>query len=101
MAQFTKAIGLNDVPPGKSRMVNLGGQDIALFNVDGKVYAIENTCLHRGGPLAEGFLDGSVVTCPWHGWQYDVTSGQCPGRPDTKVRSFPVKIEGGDVLIEI
>lgn len=101
MGNFTKAIALNEIPPGGGKMVSLDGQDIAFFKVNETVYAIENTCVHRGGPLAEGFLDDKVVTCPWHGWQYDVTTGISPANPDTRVKSFPVKIEGSDVWIEI
>ena len=76
MATFVKVGEVADVPPGSGKCVEVNGRQIALFNVGGTFHAIDNTCLHRGGPLAEGELDGTVVTCPWHGWQYDVTTGQ-------------------------
>jgi nitrite reductase/ring-hydroxylating ferredoxin subunit len=81
--------------------VSAGERELALFNVSGSYYALDNTCPHRGGPLGEGFLDGKVVTCPWHGWSYDVTNGVCPVNPNIAVRSYPVKIEGSDVHVEV
>lgn len=78
-----------------------GGKDIALFNVDGAFYALDNTCLHRGGPLGEGDLQETTVTCPWHGWQFDVTNGAVLLDPGKKVASYPTKLEGEDVLIDV
>ena len=76
-------------------------QVVALFNVDGRFYALDGVCPHAGGPLGEGALRGTVVTCPWHGWQFDVVSGEnCLNRRMTHA-SFPVRIEGGDVLVEL
>ncbi|MBI2461390.1 MAG: Rieske 2Fe-2S domain-containing protein, partial [Candidatus Rokubacteria bacterium] len=75
MGKLAKVAEIADLAPGQGRVVEVEGKAIALFNVDGAFYAIDNTCLHRGGPLGEGELDGAVVTCPWHGWCYDVTTG--------------------------
>jgi nitrite reductase/ring-hydroxylating ferredoxin subunit len=71
----TKIAETKDVPPGTATSVDAGGKTLALFNVDGTLFAVDNTCAHRGGPLGEGDLDGAVVTCPWHGWRA-TTSGR-------------------------
>lgn len=101
MAKTIKVAQVSDLSPGEGKVVQADGQTIALFNVDGTFYACHNTCLHRGGPLGEGDLNSSVVTCPWHGWQYDVTSGANVRNPAVKVATFKVKVEGSDVLVEL
>jgi len=88
-----------EVPPGSSKVVVVAGRPVALFNVNGTFHATDNTCLHRGGPVGEGFLEGSLVTCPWHGWQYDVTTGQNLVNPAAKLRTYRVVVEGEDVKI--
>ena len=90
-----------EIPVGGSKVVEAGGKTIALFNSGGMFYAIDNTCVHRGGPLGEGNLTGTTVTCPWHGWEYDVASGVCQTDPSTKVQAFSVKVEGDDVLVAV
>jgi len=69
--------------------------------VGGKFCATDNVCPHRGGPLGEGTLDGSIVTCPWHGWRFDVNTGQSPVIPTAKVERFDCVIEGNDVKVKI
>jgi nitrite reductase/ring-hydroxylating ferredoxin subunit len=66
-----RAAKKDEIPPGTIREFQLNGTTVAIANVDGKLYAINNVCLHRGGPLGEGELAGKIVTCPWHGWTYD------------------------------
>jgi nitrite reductase/ring-hydroxylating ferredoxin subunit len=101
MANFVKVAAVGDVQPGTGKCVEVNGRQIALFNVDGTFHAIDNTCLHRGGPLAEGELEGTVVTCPWHGWQYDIVTG-CNTMDETeRVDRFEVKVEGADVLVAV
>ena len=90
-----------EVPAGEGRVVEAGGKTLALFNVDGTFYAVDNTCAHRGGPLGEGELDGAIVTCPWHAWRWDVTTGANANNPAVKVACFPVAVEGGDVFVEV
>lgn len=92
----------SDLKPGEGKAIEVNGRPIALFNVNGEFFAIDNTCLHSGGPLGEGEVEGKTVTCPWHGWQYDVTTGQCtvPGGP-MKVQSYKVVVKGDDVVIEV
>ena len=81
--------------------VKAGDTTIALFRVEGRCYAIANECPHRGGPLAEGDLEGHIVHCPWHGWTWDVRTGLNPRQPDGKVACFPVTIENGSVFVDM
>lgn len=99
MSEFVPVADAAEVPPGTSKVVVVAGHVVALFNVDGTFYALSNTCLHRGGPVGEGELDGEVVTCPLHGWQYDVRSGENLLNPLARLTRYPVKVEGGRVLV--
>jgi len=101
MGKLAKVAEEGDVNPGECKVVQVEGKTLALFNVDGTFYVLDNTCLHRGGPLGEGELDGPVVTCPWHGWRYDVTTGANVNNPAVKVACFPVKVEGKSVFVEV
>ena len=101
MATFVKVAAAAEVPPGTGKCVEVNGKQLALFNVDGTFHVIDNTCLHRGGPLGEGELEGSVVTCPWHGWQYDVTTGANTMDESEKVERYEVKVEGDAVLVAV
>ena len=102
MAQWKKVAAAQDIKSGQGKQVQIDGQSIAVFNVNGKFFAIHDECTHAGGTLSEGELEGSVVTCPWHGATFDVTDGKVLSDPAYEnVRSFPVKVEGADVLIEI
>lgn len=91
---------LDEIQEGSSKAVVVNGREIALFKVGGKVYAIENLCPHRGGPLAEGYLEGAVVTCPWHAWQFDVTNGNCKTVPESRQRTYPVEVRDGDIFVK-
>ena len=99
MSNWIKVASEADIPDGSSKQVEVGGEPVALFNVAGTIRAVHNTCLHRGGPLAEGDVNGEIVTCPWHGWQYDVTTGQCRTNPAAKLRTFAVKVEAGEIFV--
>ena len=90
-----------DVPIGEARVVDAGGKPIALVNAGGTLYAVDNTCLHRGGPVGEGELDGTVLTCPWHGWRWDVKTGANTNNPAVKLACHPVTVENGEVYVEI
>lgn len=98
---FVKVAKMADVPEGTGITVNVNGTDVAVFNVSGKFYALDNTCLHRGGPLGEGILNGEIVTCPWHAWTYDVITGQGVSHPNIKVATYKVKVESDDVLVSL
>ena len=100
MGEFIKVAKTNELVSGSAKTVDIGGTPVALFNVDGTFYAIHNTCVHRGGPLSEGSVDDAKqVACPWHGWQFDVTTGQCVTVPSKRLQTFAVKVEGDDVFI--
>lgn|SRR5512143_1481931 len=101
MANFVRVAATSEVPAGQGKTVEVDGKQIALFNVDGTFYAIDNTCKHRGGPLGEGELDGMNVICPWHGWTYNVTNGECLDEPDCHVDKYDVRVEGADVLVGV
>ena len=90
-----------DIPPGQIREIQLQGTTIALANVGGQFHAINNTCLHRGGPLGQGSLQGNVVTCPWHGWSVDVTSGKVTHNQTAKVACYLVELRGEDVYVDL
>jgi nitrite reductase (NADH) small subunit len=77
-----------------------GDKTICVANVNGEISAMDNICLHRGGPLGEGVISKGKVVCPWHGWEWNPKTGEA-GPPGAKIAVYPVKIEGGDVLIEI
>jgi nitrite reductase (NADH) small subunit len=97
---FLRAAKKDEVPAGTIREFAVDGKTIALANVDGSFHAINNTCLHRGGPLGQGELEGNVVTCPWHGWQYDVTSGKVTMNPSVGVDCYAVEVRGEDVWVD-
>jgi len=90
-----------DVPAGEGRVVEAQGKALALFNVAGTFYALDNACPHRGGPLGEGDLDGTAVLCPWHAWRWDVTTGANVNNPAVRVACFPVMVEAGSVYVEL
>jgi nitrite reductase (NADH) small subunit len=98
---FVKAASKNDVSAGRIREIQVGDKTVALANVDGKFCAINGICLHESGPLGEGELEGQVVTCPWHGWQFDVTTGRVVGSPTGGVESYPVEVRGEEVFIDV
>lgn len=102
MGKFTKVgtkAEFEDIEAGK--LAEAGGQSIAIFNLGGTYYAIENTCPHRGGPLAEGMLAGEEVICPWHGSRFNVKTGSVLTPPARQgVKSFPVRVTGDDVEVE-
>jgi nitrite reductase/ring-hydroxylating ferredoxin subunit len=89
------------MPPGTAREFQADGKLIALFNVEGKFFAVGNTCLHRGGPLGQGALEGEVVTCPWHGWKFNVATGEAVFNGQIKVQTYEVKVEGEDITVEL
>jgi nitrite reductase/ring-hydroxylating ferredoxin subunit len=88
-----------DVPPGRGATVELlSGAELALYNIDGQFYAIENFCPHKGAPLADGRLCGQVVECDWHGWRFDLVTGRCLSN-NSSVETYEVVIEDGWIKI--
>jgi nitrite reductase/ring-hydroxylating ferredoxin subunit len=95
-------VALADLVPGQPKLVEADGKRVVLVRVGEQVHALADACAHRGGPLSEGKLSGTRLACPWHGWMYDVRTGQCafPGR-GAAVASYPVRVENGDVTVEV
>jgi len=97
---FLRAARKDEIPAGAIREYQIDGKTVALANVDGKFYAIDNVCLHHGGPLGGGVLNGRAVTCPWHGWEYDVTSGKMTQNPAVGVNCYKLEIRGEDIFVD-
>jgi nitrite reductase/ring-hydroxylating ferredoxin subunit len=94
-------VAAQEIEEGKSKIVRVDGLTLAIFRIKDEFFALDNSCLHRGGPLGEGYLDGYDVTCPWHGWTYDVRTGSFEVIPPLRVRTYSVKREGDSVIIEL
>lgn len=92
---------LDELPQGRGWLVRLEGLEIALFRIGDQVHAVENECPHRGAALAYGDLRGETVYCPLHAWPFEVRTGRCPEFPEVSIRTFPVHVEGGEVLLEL
>lgn len=101
MVEFVKVAKVADIPADTGKFVEVGGKEIALFRVGDKVYATTNVCPHQGGPLAEGTMDGTAIVCPWHSWVFDVTTGVSPVMPQVRIETYPVKVEGDDVYVQV
>lgn len=102
MSRLVKVATIDEMTDQPAKCVEVEGQKIALFDVEGEFYALSDTCTHRGGPLSEGELEGAEVVCPWHGARFDVKTGTVSGPPATTgVKSYPVRVTGGDILIEV
>src|SRR5487761_1319117 len=99
MAKWIRIAGTGDCLPGTSLECLAEGHIVALFNIDGVYYALDGICPHQGGPLANGQMAGSVVACPWHGWNFDVATGRHTSNPAMGQRSFAVRVEQSDVMI--
>jgi len=96
-----KAAQKDELVDGQSKIVNSHGKSVALFKIRGRYYAIANACLHRGGPLGEGQVNGKEVTCPWHGWKFNLEDGSFSVIPTLRVKTYKVEQNGEGVFIEI
>ena len=101
MSRLVTIAKTTDLAPGACLAIESDGFGVALFNVDGVIYALENTCPHAGGPLGEGTLHGEIVECPWHGWRFNVRTGERPENPDFKVPCYEVAVEGNDIRVRL
>jgi len=102
MGELVRVAAKADIVPGSAIAVEVKGQKIALFNIGGTYYAIGETCTHRGGPLSQGTVEGTTVTCPWHGAKYDVRTGDVLDPPAPRgVGSYKVIVEGNDIKVEM
>lgn len=98
-ADWVAAMPLAELPPGAVAEALVGGEVVALVNVAGEVHALDGLGQHQGGPLGRGRLEGCVLTCPWHGWRYDITSGRQVLSERVRLRRYPVRVEGGTIWI--
>ena len=98
---FVTVARVEDVPPGTVATVHAGETPIALAHVDGNFYALQHECLHLHGPLGEGHLEDCVLSCPWHGWQYDVRTGENEFDLAIKLATYEVQVEDGDVRVRV
>jgi len=97
-----RVAGLADLPAGQLKLVEASGTRVVLVRVDDAVYACDDVCAHQGGPLSQGKLSGARLACPWHGWMYDVRTGECVlPRRGHRVASYPVRIDAGEVWVEV
>lgn len=101
MASWQRICSVGDVPPGTGKEVTVGDRVVAVFNVDGRFHALDGICPHAGGPLGEGTLNGPIVTCPWHGWQFDVSTGRHCLTARICQPSYVVRLDGTDLLVEL
>jgi nitrite reductase (NADH) small subunit len=102
MPTFTRLTTLSELPAtNAAKEFRCGNQEICISNVNGTYSAMDNVCLHLGGPLGQGMIEGGKVICPWHGWAYDPKTGEAAHNPGVKLGVYPLKIESGDVFIEM
>lgn len=98
---MARTIPKSDIPEGEARTVEVDGVVVCVVHTEGKYYAMDGTCPHAGGPLGDGYVNGKTLTCPWHGWQFDVRTGKTPFGPKIKQPVYEVKVEGQDVLVAV
>jgi len=98
---LVRVASLRQVPPGEVIEVTVEGVRYAICNVDGRVHALSGDCLHRGGPLGYGRMNGYQVVCPWHLWEFDCRTGAYDRNPEIRLPTYPVRVEGDDILIEL
>lgn len=101
MQRWTEVARLAECPPGTAREVVVDEQLVALFNIGGELYAMDGICAHQGGPLGQGQIDAGVVTCPWHGWQYDVATGRQRTSQSICQRRFQVRVRGDTIMVGV
>ena len=99
--EFVAVARVEDVPPGSVRPVRAGEDEIAIAHCDGGFYATQGHCLHLQGPLGEGHLEGCVLTCPWHGWQYDVRTGENEFDRAIQLRTYEVEVAEGEIRVRL
>jgi nitrite reductase/ring-hydroxylating ferredoxin subunit len=102
MPQSIRIASKADLPgDDEAKEFQAGERMVCVANVEGKLCALDNVCVHRGGPLGQGVIVDGAVVCPWHGWMYNPQTGEPVQNPSLKVAVYPIKVEGDDVLVEI
>ena len=99
MASFVEVARVEQLSPGNGMVVRVDGKDVAIFNVDGTIYAIDHSCRHQGLSLGTSKVEGKIVTCRGHGWKYDVTTGSTLASPGFGVAAYPVKVVDGKIMV--
>lgn len=99
MSDFVSVADVESLPDGHGRTVHVRGREFAVYHLDGEFYALDDLCPHRGGPLGAGVLENGQVHCPLHGWSFDLKTGACLTRPDRPVKSYPTRVQDGQVQI--
>lgn len=99
-APWVRLVALDEIRAGEVTEIAAGDRTVALANVGGELFAVDSTCPHAGGPLGDGHLEGCVLTCPWHGWSYDLRTGRSSVDDDVAVATFPVKVVDGVVYLD-
>ncbi len=100
MSSATKVATKSDLPVGKCISVTIGHKQVAVFNIEGKYYAIDDACSHASGPLSDGECQGTIVTCPWHGATFDLTSGKALSAPAfDDLKTYPVQVDGENIQV--
>ncbi|MEY4634731.1 MAG: hypothetical protein RJA55_529 [Acidobacteriota bacterium] len=101
MTGFVSVGRVADFTPGAGKMVVVGGRHVAVFRLGDDFHALDNLCLHRGGPLCEGPIDRGVVTCPWHGWSYEIATGTMVQDPRVGVSRHEVRVQDGEIAVRL
>lgn len=99
MSEFVRVAPAASISPGSARAFSIGPYEVAVFNVGGSLYALENSCPHQGGPIADGFVEGNTVVCPWHAWCFDIRTGKMTLGDFATIPRFEVRVEAGDVYV--
>ena len=99
---YVKLTTQSELPAvGEAKEFELGDKTICVANVDGTITAMDNVCLHMGGPLGQGYIESNKIVCPWHGWEYDPKTGALGDDPKSKLAVYPIKVENGEVWVEV
>jgi nitrite reductase (NADH) small subunit len=102
MSDFVRIAARAELPSNnEAKEFVCEGKTYCVANVNGTFYAMDDECLHRGGPLGQGMIEHGKIVCPWHGWQWDPKTGQAEQNPNTRVKVYPLKIEDGDLIVKV
>ena len=102
MSEFVRLAAKSEMPAeSEAKEFLLGWNAVCVARISGELCAVNNECLHQGGPLADGTIEGGKIVCPWHGWEFDLKSGQATYPTSAKATVYPLKVEGEDVLIQM
>ena len=101
MPNFIHVADMTAIPPGTAKVIEVQNVAVALFNLEGTIYALDNMCQHAGGPLGEGKIKDDIVICPWHGYRYNIKTGKYLKNPDMRVACYQVKVESGQIKVSV